>query len=55
MTESTKKLLLDGKCMCMRLKISVKKPEMDVEKYLLNILFGEPSLPKPNQPPIEGR
>lgn len=54
MTENVKKLLLDGKCMCMRLKISEKKLEMDVEKYLLNILFGEPSLPKADQPPIEG-
>ncbi|XP_048506144.1 thioredoxin-like protein 1 isoform X1 [Athalia rosae] len=54
MTENSTKLLLDGKCMCMRLKISEKKLEMDVEKYLLNILFGEPSLPKPGQPPIEG-
>lgn len=40
-----KQLLLDGKCMFMRLKVSETKPEIDIHKYLLNLLFGEPKLP----------
>ncbi|XP_043274612.1 thioredoxin domain-containing protein 3-like isoform X2 [Venturia canescens] len=43
--ENAKNLLMDGRCMCMRLRVSEKKPEMDVEKYLLSLLFGEPRLP----------
>lgn len=43
--ENAKKLLIDGRCMFMRLVVCEKKPEMDVEKYLLSLLFGEPSLP----------
>ena len=38
----------------MRLKINEKKLEMDVEKYLLNLLFGEPVLPNLGQTPVEG-
>ncbi|XP_015595215.1 uncharacterized protein LOC107267714 [Cephus cinctus] len=54
LTEDAKQLLLDGKCMCMRLKINDKKKEMDVEKYLLSLLFGEPILPELGQTFAEG-
>lgn len=37
---------MDGKCLIIRLKVSDNRSEMDVEKYLLNLLFGEPILPK---------
>ncbi|OAD54657.1 Thioredoxin domain-containing protein 3 like protein [Eufriesea mexicana] len=42
---NSKQLLLDGKCMFMRLKINETKPEIDIHKYLLSLLFGEPKLP----------
>ncbi|XP_043523826.1 uncharacterized protein LOC122535946 isoform X2 [Frieseomelitta varia] len=42
---NAKQLLLDGKCMFMRLKFSETKPETDIHEYLLNLLFGEPKLP----------
>ncbi|KAK0082608.1 hypothetical protein PV325_010111 [Microctonus aethiopoides] len=45
-TPDVKQLLMDGKCMFMRLRVSEHRREMDVEKYLLNLLFGEPVLPK---------
>ncbi|XP_043465008.1 uncharacterized protein LOC122500236 isoform X1 [Leptopilina heterotoma] len=47
-------LLLDGKCIFMRLKISGKKAELDVEKHLISLLFGEPNFPKSDQELIEG-
>ncbi|XP_076475610.1 uncharacterized protein LOC117160245 isoform X5 [Bombus vancouverensis nearcticus] len=45
LSPNAKQLLLDGKCMFMRLKVSETKPEIDIHKYLLNLLFGEPKLP----------
>lgn len=38
-------LFTEGKCMFMRLKVNENRPEMDVERYLLSLLFGEPILP----------
>ncbi|XP_023288101.1 uncharacterized protein LOC105701844 [Orussus abietinus] len=49
-----KKLLLDGKCLLMRLKICVDHEDVDVEKFLLSLLFGEPVLPDVTQPLPEG-
>ncbi|XP_076619566.1 uncharacterized protein LOC143340974 isoform X2 [Colletes latitarsis] len=42
---SFKQHLLDGKCMFMRLKVNEEKPDVDIHKYLLSLLFGEPELP----------
>uniref|UniRef100_A0A0C9RLJ0 NME9 protein n=1 Tax=Fopius arisanus TaxID=64838 RepID=A0A0C9RLJ0_9HYME len=44
-TPEARQLLTEGKCLFMRLKVGENRPEMDVEKYLLNLLFGEPRLP----------
>ncbi|XP_031829207.1 uncharacterized protein LOC116425509 isoform X2 [Nomia melanderi] len=40
-----KNLLLDGKCMFMRLKATDENAEVDVHSHLLSLLFGEPELP----------
>ncbi|XP_033213961.1 uncharacterized protein LOC117171026 [Belonocnema kinseyi] len=53
-SKEEKELLLEGKCLFMRLKINQKKSEMDVEKYLLNLLFGNPQLPNSEHPLVEG-
>lgn len=45
LSPNAKQLLLDGKCMFMRLKINETKSEIDIHKYLLNLLFGKPELP----------
>ncbi|KOC70274.1 Thioredoxin domain-containing protein 3 like protein [Habropoda laboriosa] len=42
---NAKQLLLDGKCMFIRLKVNETKPEVDIHQHLLNLLFGEPELP----------
>nr|XP_012150428.1 PREDICTED: uncharacterized protein LOC100877260 isoform X1 [Megachile rotundata]XP_012150429.1 PREDICTED: uncharacterized protein LOC100877260 isoform X1 [Megachile rotundata] len=45
LSSNAKHLLLNGKCMFMRLKIDETKSEVDVHKYLLSLLFGVPELP----------
>ncbi|XP_006561189.1 uncharacterized protein LOC409038 isoform X1 [Apis mellifera] len=45
LSPNAKQLLLDGKCMFMRLRINETKTEIDIHKYLLNLLFGKPELP----------
>ncbi|CAK9826358.1 hypothetical protein ANTRET_LOCUS4219 [Anthophora retusa] len=42
---NAKQLLLDGKCMFIRLKVNETIAEDDIHKYLLKLLFGEPELP----------
>ncbi|XP_011497334.1 PREDICTED: uncharacterized protein LOC105361768 [Ceratosolen solmsi marchali] len=44
-TELTKKLLLDGTCVCLRLKINNKSSNKDIDTDLMDILFGEPVIP----------
>ncbi|XP_057331537.1 uncharacterized protein LOC130671581 isoform X2 [Microplitis mediator] len=45
-TSDIQQLLMDGKCMFMRVKMIRNNIDSSVEKYLLNLLFGEPTLPK---------
>ncbi|XP_074094257.1 uncharacterized protein LOC141524338 isoform X1 [Cotesia typhae] len=45
-TADVKQLLMDGKCMFMRVKIFKNDTELSTEESLINLLFGEPILPK---------
>ncbi|XP_017877335.1 uncharacterized protein LOC108623388, partial [Ceratina calcarata] len=45
LTSNAKKLLMDGKCMFMRLKVSETKSETDIHEHLISLLFGEAELP----------
>lgn len=54
MPKEDQELLLDGKCIFMRLKINEKKAELDVEKHLISLLFNEPNFPKVDQELTEG-
>ncbi|KZC04086.1 Thioredoxin domain-containing protein 3 like protein [Dufourea novaeangliae] len=47
--KNCKELLLDGKCMFMRLKITEEKLDVDIHTHLLNLLYGEPELPNPEK------
>ncbi|KAG7189695.1 hypothetical protein KM043_017365 [Ampulex compressa] len=47
--ENSKQLLMDGKCMFMRLKLRDESSDVDVHKCLINLLFGEPELPDTDQ------
>ncbi|KAK2576934.1 hypothetical protein KPH14_005552 [Odynerus spinipes] len=49
LTDHARQLILDGKCMLMRLKRSESTNEMDVQQHLLTLLFGEPVLPSADQ------
>ncbi|XP_076237009.1 uncharacterized protein LOC143180878 [Calliopsis andreniformis] len=42
---NAKQLLLDGKCMFMRLRVNETKSEIDIHNYLWTLLFGEPEVP----------
>ncbi|XP_076289122.1 uncharacterized protein LOC143213292 isoform X1 [Lasioglossum baleicum] len=43
--ENHKSLLLDGKCMFIRLKVAEENPDIDIHAQLMSLLFGEPELP----------
>ncbi|XP_076676866.1 uncharacterized protein LOC143373458 isoform X2 [Andrena cerasifolii] len=45
LSANDKQLLLDGKCMLMRLKASEANTETDIHEHLMTLLFGEPKLP----------
>ncbi|XP_032681265.1 uncharacterized protein LOC116848845 isoform X4 [Odontomachus brunneus] len=45
-SEYVKQLLIDGKCMVMRLRIVDEKKNLDVHNYLFSILFNQPTLPE---------
>ncbi|XP_053973829.1 uncharacterized protein LOC128873882 isoform X1 [Hylaeus volcanicus] len=44
-----KQLLMDGKCMFMRLKVNKEKSDVDIHLHLLSLLFGETELPDPEK------
>lgn len=54
MSEETKRLLTEGKCLCLRLKVMDKSPEADIDNLLFNILFGEPRVPEIPDALVEG-
>ncbi|XP_025161018.1 uncharacterized protein LOC105190316 isoform X1 [Harpegnathos saltator] len=52
-SEYVKQLLLDGKCMFMRLKIVETREDLDVHNYLFSLLFNQPMLPESEDDPSE--
>ncbi|XP_031787622.1 uncharacterized protein LOC100678333 isoform X2 [Nasonia vitripennis] len=54
LSEETKRLLTEGKCLCLRLKVVDKIPEADIDNLLFNILFGEPRVPETPEALLEG-
>ncbi|XP_015172253.1 PREDICTED: uncharacterized protein LOC107064284 isoform X3 [Polistes dominula] len=49
LTDRARQLILDGKCMLMRLRRNESTNEMDVHQHLITLLFGEPVLPSTDQ------
>ncbi|XP_034943685.1 uncharacterized protein [Chelonus insularis] len=43
--KNVQEIMIDGKCLFMRLKMCDNVKEIEVEKHLLNLLFNEPKLP----------
>ncbi|XP_066590914.1 thioredoxin domain-containing protein 3-like isoform X4 [Prorops nasuta] len=52
--DENKRLLFDGKCMFMRLKINEKRPDVDVHDYLIKLLFEQATFPIREEPLVEG-
>lgn len=53
-SNESKRQLLDGKCLCMRLLVIEKTPETDIENCLFELLFSEPAVPQTPDDLVEG-
>ncbi|XP_014602017.1 PREDICTED: uncharacterized protein LOC106785801 isoform X1 [Polistes canadensis] len=49
LTDHARQLILDGKCMLMRLRRNESTNEMDVHQHLITLLFGQSVLPSTDQ------